>query len=66
MAFLEKLKGFKTYFTGAAAILTAIGLYLGNTITLPEMIAAIFAAIQTMNIRHAITTTATDTTGKPA
>ncbi len=60
------LSGYKTYILGVAAILTAIGGYASGTITLPELVAAIFAAVQTMNIRHAITTTATATTGKPA
>lgn len=60
------LSGYKTYITGVAAILTALGGYAGGAITLPELVAAIFAAIGTMTIRHAITTTATDTTGNKA
>lgn len=63
---LNFLSGWKTYIVGAGAIVTAIGAYASGAITLVEMVAAIFAAIQTMNIRHAITTTATATTGKPA
>ena len=51
---LNKLSGYKTYITGTAAILTSLVAYLNHTISLPEFIAAIFAAIQTMNIRHAI------------
>ncbi len=61
---LNFLSGWKTYITGAAAILTAIGMYAGGTITLPELLAAIFTAIQTMNLRHALTTTVSDATGK--
>lgn len=64
--FLSFLDGYKTYITGGAAILTAIGAYLNHAITLNEMVVAIFAAVQSMNIRHSITTTATATTGKPA
>lgn len=60
------LSGWKTYITAAAAIITSIAGYANGAITLPDLIAAIFAAVGTMTIRHAITTTATDTTGKPA
>lgn len=63
---LKFLTGWKTYIVGAGAIITAIGAYATGTINLTELVSAIFVAIQTMNIRHAITTTATDTTGKPA
>lgn len=64
MAWLEKLKGYKTYITGFAAILTAIGAYLAGAITVNELVVAIFAAIQSMNIRHAVTTTVSDASGK--
>lgn len=60
------LSGYKTYLVAAGAIITAIASYANSAITLQELIAAIFAAIGTMTMRHAITTTATDTTGKPA
>lgn len=60
------LSGWKTYIVAAGAIITAIGGYASGAITLPELVSAIFAAVGTMTIRHAITTTATDTTGKPA
>ncbi len=63
---LSFLNGWKTYLTAGAAIITAIAAYANGAITLPDMIGAIFAAIGTMTLRHAITTTATDTTGKPA
>lgn len=62
----NKLNGWKTYITAAGAILTAIGAYMNHAITLAELLTAIFAALQTANIRHAITTTATDTTGVKA
>lgn len=61
---LDKLKGWKTYITAIAAILAAIGAHLGGSIDLTAMIAAIFAAVQTMNIRHSITTTVSEATGK--
>ena len=59
----NKLNGWKTYITAGAAILTAISAYMNHTISLEIMLGAIFGAIQTANIRHAITTTATTTTG---
>lgn len=52
MAFLS---GKKTYFIAAAAILTAIGSYLGHEIDLQALIAAIFAAIGMMTMRAGIT-----------
>ncbi len=58
------LSGWKTYITAAAAILTAVAGYASSAITLPELIAAIFAAIGTITMRHAITTTVSDATGK--
>lgn len=63
MEVLNKLQGIKTYLTATAAILTAVVAYLNHAINLTEMIAAIFAAVQTMNLRHAITTTVTPKTG---
>lgn len=58
---LNKLQGAKTYLTAIAAICTAAVAYLNHAITGQQAIAAIFLAIQTMNIRHAI---ATSTPGK--
>lgn len=58
------LSGWKTYLTGAAAILTAIAGYASGVITLPELVAAIFAAIGTMTLRHGITTSVSNATGK--
>lgn len=66
---LSKLNGWKTYITAAVAILTALLAYLNHTITGVEFIAATLAAFQSMNIRHAMTTTATSTAvqaGNPA
>lgn len=58
------LSGWKTYLTAAAAIITAIAGYASGAITLPDLVAAIFVAIGTMTIRHAITTTVSNATGK--
>lgn len=58
------LKGWKTYLTALAAIITAVAAYFNGAITLPELVSAIFLAIQTSNIRHAMTTTVSDATNK--
>ena len=66
---ISKLNGWKTYITATVAILTALLAYLNHTINGTELIGAIFAAVQTMNIRHGMTTTATATAvqaGNPA
>lgn len=51
---LQKIKGYKAYITGTIAILTAFGAWINDSISLNEMVVAVFAAIQSMNIRHAI------------
>ncbi len=61
---LNFLSGWKTYLTAFAAIITSVAGYFNGALTLPELIAAVFAAIQTINIRHAITTTVSEATGK--
>lgn len=58
----NKLNGWKTYITAAVAILTAILAWLNHNIDGVTCIGAIFAALQTMNIRHSITTSATAVT----
>lgn len=58
------LSGWKTYIVGVGAIITAIGGYASGAISLPELVGAIFAAIGTMTIRHAITTTVSNATDK--
>lgn len=58
------LSGWKTYLTAAAAIITAIAAYFNGAITLPELVSAIFLAIQTANIRHAMTITVSNATDK--
>jgi len=51
---LQKIKGYKTYITGVVGIVTALGGWLTDAISFEEMIAGIFIAIQTMNIRNSI------------
>ena len=41
----------KTFWLALAAIVAAIAGYFNQTITLPEMIAAIVAAVQSINIK---------------
>jgi hypothetical protein len=48
------LSGYKTYITALVAIITAVAGYLTGTIDLPTMVAAIFAALQSMNLRDAL------------
>jgi hypothetical protein len=48
------LSGYKTYITGGVAIITSVAAYLTGTIDLVTMVGAIFAAIQTMNLRDAL------------
>lgn len=57
--FINKLNGWKTYITATIAILTALLAYLNHSINGTEFVAALFAAVQTMNIRHGMTTTST-------
>lgn len=61
---LNFLQGWKTYILGVAAILAAIGGELSGTLSLTQMIEAIFAALGTMTLRHSITTTISDATNK--
>lgn len=51
---LQKIKGYKTYITGTAAIITAFAAWVSDSISINEMVVAIFAAIQSMNIRNSI------------
>ena len=52
---LEWLKGKKTYIICAAGILTALGAYLSGSISLTELISAIYAAFTGMSLRAAVT-----------
>lgn len=58
------LSGWKTYIVAAGAIIAAVGAYLSGTMDLTHLVEAIFVAIQSMNIRHALTTTVSDATNK--
>ena len=51
---IQKLKGYQTYITGAIAIATAFGAWINDSISVNELAVAIFAAIQSMNIRNAL------------
>lgn len=53
------LSGYKTYITGAAAILTAAGLYASGTDTAAEAVQLVITALLGMFIRSGVTTTAT-------
>lgn len=50
------LSGYKTYITGAIAIVTAVGTYLYGGIDLTTMIQGIFASLMAMFIRHGVST----------
>ncbi len=63
-ALLAKLSGWKTYIVGVAAILTAVGAWMSGTLDPKGAIEAVWAAIMAMTIRHGITTTVSDATGK--
>lgn len=61
---LAKLNGYKTYVLGVAGILTALGAYLNGAMTLQQLAEAVWASIMAMTIRHGVTTTVSDATGK--
>jgi hypothetical protein len=48
------LKGYKTYIVAAAAILTALGAYLNESISLTQFVEACFAGVGTMTLRGGI------------
>lgn len=52
--FIEKLKGSKAYILLASAILAAVAAYLGDEITLFEMVSTIWAALTGMAFRAGI------------
>lgn len=51
---IEWLKGKKTYLICASAILTAVIAYLSDSITIGELVTAIYAAITGMSLRGGI------------
>lgn len=61
---LSKLNGYKTYIVGVAGILTALGAFLSGTLTSAQLGEAVWAAVMAMTIRHGVTTTVSDATGK--
>jgi hypothetical protein len=54
------LKGYKTYIIAAGAILTALGAYLSDSISLTDLVMAIFAALTAMGMRAGINNAAAD------
>ncbi len=48
------LQGYKTYIVAAGAILTALGAYLNGSISLSDLVSAIFAALTAMTLRAGI------------
>jgi len=58
------LSGWKTYLTVLAAIITAVAAFANGAISLPDLVTAIFAAIGTATMRHALTTTVSNAVDK--
>lgn len=52
----QQIKGYKTYVVALGAAITAIGAFLGEGITLTELVEALFAAVATATLRNAIGT----------
>lgn len=50
------LAGYKTYIAGVVAIITAIGGYLSDSISVSDALQAILTAIMGMTIRSGVTT----------
>jgi hypothetical protein len=48
------LSGYKTYLTAIAGIVAAIAAYSNGTTDIPSTVAAIWVAIQTINLRDAL------------
>ena len=55
---MEALKGKKTYFTAAAAVLTALGAYFAGEVDLSVTIQACFAALMVVFLRQGVTSEA--------
>ena len=63
----EKLSGKKTYFTAAAAIITALGAYFTGGVDLTVTIQSVFAALMIVFLRKGVTSEAAKAaTEKPA
>ena len=54
----DKLSGKKTYFTAAAAVLTAFGAYFSGEVDLTVIIQAVFSALMVIFLRKGITSEA--------
>lgn len=64
---MKKLSGKKTYFTAAAAVLTAFGAYFAGEVDLTVTIQSVFAALMVVFLRKGVTSEAEKTTEeKPA
>lgn len=55
---MEALKGKKTYFTAAAAVLTALGAYFAGEVDLSVTIQACFGALMVVFLRQGVTSEA--------
>ncbi len=51
---MNALKGKKTYFTAAAAVITALGAYFAGEVTLPATITAVFGTLMAVFIRSGV------------
>lgn len=60
----SKIQGWKTYFLGIGAIITAVGMFLAGSIDAKALAEAIWAALALMGLRHGITTTVSNATNK--
>ena len=54
----DKLSGKKTYFTAAAAVITALGAYFAGEVDLTVTIQAVFAAAMVVFLRKGVTSEA--------
>ena len=64
---MKKLSGKKTYFTAAAAIITALGAYFTGGVDLTVTIQSVFAALMVVFLRKGVTSEAAKAaTEKPA
>jgi|TARA_Y100000296_G_scaffold82924_1_gene112820 hypothetical protein len=59
----DKLSGKKTYFTAAAAVLTALGAYFAGEVDLTVTIQAVFAALMVVFLRKGVTSEAAKAAG---
>ena len=55
---MKKLSGKKTYFTAAAAVITALGAYFAGGVDLTVTIQAVFAALMVIFLRKGVTSEA--------